>query len=209
MDMHIPDHKPSAPLSHNFKTRMLKAIAGTVPADAGDDPAAPDEKIETMQELLDALDPRDAADAQLAAIAIAAALSAIDGFTRAARAGISDETAVRLRSNALAAGRAYATARQTLRKRAPVPAAVSRPSPAVTASRPADVPDRRHDEFKPRDRFGKPVSAFRTDRMTRAQLLATVALPRDPVRDAATVAEHAAMATEEIEAALDVGAGAG
>ena len=188
---------------------MLKAIAGTVPADAGDDPAAPDGKIETMRELLDALDPRDAADAQLAAIAIAAALSAIDGFTRAARAGISDETAVRLRSNALAAGRAYATARQTLRKRASVPASVSRPSPAVTASRPADVPDRRHDASKPRDRFGKPVPAFLTDLTTRAQLLATVALPGDPVPDAATVAEPVAVATQETAAAVDVGAGTG
>jgi hypothetical protein len=116
---------------------------------------------------------------------------------------------VRLRSNALAAGRAYATARQTLRKRVPVPASVSRPSPAVTASRPADVPDRRHDASKPRDRFGNPVSAFRTDRMTRAQLLATVALPRDPVPDAATVAEPVAVATQETEAAVDVGAGTG
>jgi hypothetical protein len=213
MDMQTPDHRPRPSLSRSFKTHLLKALAGTVPAHAGDDPAARDETIETMRELLDALDPGDAADAQLAAIAIAASLSAIDGFTRAARVGVSDETATRLRSNALAAGRTYATTRQTLRRRRPELAAVSKPPQAAAAPRPADVSDRRHDEFEPRDRFDKPVSALHTDLTMRAKLLATVALPRDPALDAAAVAEAEAMiaepAAQQNAAAVGVGAGAG
>jgi hypothetical protein len=216
MDMQTPDHSISPTLSRSFRTCLLRAIAGTVPADPSDDQAARDAKIAAVAELLDALDPADAADAQLAAIAIAAALAAMDGFTRAAKAGVSNETAIRLRGNALAAGRAYATARQTLRKPAVEAVAVTEASPVVTPPEPAAAPEQSRDEFQPRDRFGKPIPRFRTDLMTRNQLFATIAWPRDPALEAAAIAEEdamiaeqAAMETGENAAAADVGAGDG
>jgi hypothetical protein len=55
--------------------------------------------------MLEALHPADAKEAAAAARAIAAHFAAMDGFARAARPGITDDTAVRLRNNALAAAR--------------------------------------------------------------------------------------------------------
>ena len=118
MDMQTPDHastpfptSSSGPPSRMFSRHLLKILAATTPGD-DDDPTALAENRESTQELFDSLDPRDPADAMLAAIAVAAAQSAMDNFARAARPGMSDETVMRLRSNALAVGRAYATARR-------------------------------------------------------------------------------------------------
>lgn len=217
MDMQIPDHQPSDPkaaLSGALIERLLKALVAAIPAGASDNRASEGENRAAMRELLEALDPRDAADAQLAAIGIAAALSAMDSFVRAARPGVSDETAGRLRSNALAAGRTYAAARRTLKQPPEEPAAakhpptrsVSRPPPAgrppaetpeAASAPPALRPDAEPlpavSEFQPRDQFGKPIPTFRTDLMTRPQVLATLTYPRDPALEAAAIAEEEAM----------------
>ncbi|HET7879857.1 MAG TPA: hypothetical protein VFL55_03155 [Acetobacteraceae bacterium] len=160
------------------------------------------------QQLLQALDPRDAAEAQLAAIAVAAAQAAMDGFGRAACPGVSNETAVRLRSSALAAGRAYATALRYLRKRRAdegtakaAPAPRPRRSPSVRPnpssrpdSRPAAIPGfAEESEFQARDRHGRPIPGHRTDLMTRAQVEAVLAYPRDPALEVAAIAEEEAM----------------
>ncbi len=206
MDIDASAYAPAAQLPADFAQHLMQALAATVPEDDEGDATAGQR---AAGQLFEALDPRDAADAQLAAIAVAAAQAAMDGFARAARPGTSDEAAVRLRSGALAAGRAYATALRYLRKRqsdaAPVkPAPKPRPRRAVVA-RPDPEPPPREDqpapapipldegEFQARDRHGRPIPGHRTDLMTRAQVLAVLAYPRSPALEAAAVAEEEAM----------------
>jgi len=112
MDLQTPDHastpfptSSSGPPSRMFSRRLLKILAAATPGE-DDDPTALAESRETTRELLDSFSTRDPADAMLAAIAVAAAQSAMDNFACAARPGMSDETVMRLRSNALAAERA-------------------------------------------------------------------------------------------------------
>jgi len=176
--------------------QLHKVLAAATPA-AGADPSERAEALDATHELFAALAPRDAAEAYLAAIAAASAQSALDNFVRAARPGISDDTAIRLRAAGLAAGRAYASAFRTLRRRAPEqPAAdpaAEAPSPVCEA---APKPAGDQGEFQPRDRSGKPIPTFRTDLMTRAQVLAVLSYPRDAALEAAAIAEEAAMIAE-------------
>ena len=58
--------------------------------------------------------------------------------------------------------------------------------------------------FQPRDRFGKPIPDLRSDLMTRAQLHASLAIPRDPKLEAEALAEEEAMMAEQ--AAMDAAA---
>jgi hypothetical protein len=241
MDMQTPDHAPTrsaptGPPSRNFIEHLLDMIAATAPAGTSDNPAARARGREAARELFEVLNPGDAADAQLAAIAVAAAQSAIDNFARAARPGMSDETVVRLRSSGLAAGRTYAMALRTLRKRqpatpqiepaaaqprmpmanastdapadapaaAPAPAAAEVP-PGFIALQPGATPIPAVETFQPRDRFGQPIPDWRTDLMTRAQVLASLTLPRDPKLEAEALAEEEAMIAEQ--AALDARGG--
>jgi hypothetical protein len=235
MDMQIPDHatngfpaKPVAPLSPIFCRRLHEAVAATVPAGPTDSQEVRDEYRQAVRELFESLQPGDPADAQLAALAVAAAQAAMDNFGRAARPGTSDDTAARLRSGALAAGRAYATWSRDLRKRQPVAAAAPPPRPAAApaparkappaeparevpevppgfiALQPGAKPIPAVEMFQPRDRFGKPIPDLRTDLMTRTQLLASLTIPRDPKLEAAALAEEEAMMAEQ--AALDAAA---
>jgi hypothetical protein len=186
MDMQIPDRQRSrrpAAMSAAFLQGLQQALAAATPAGAG---------AATALELFESLNPRDPAEAQLAAIAAAAALAAMDGFARAARPGVSDDTAVRLRGSALAAGRTYASVLRMLRKDVAKPAAASPPEHDA-APPPAAVAAQEPDEFQPRDRFGKPIPTHRTDLMTRAQVLAVLAYPRNQELEAAAVAEEEAM----------------
>jgi hypothetical protein len=232
MDMHTPDHAfvaspaaPGGPPSRLFIRRLLQTLAAATPGANQDDTAAWSENWQATCELFDALSPGDAADAQLAAIAIAAGQSAVDGFVRAARPGMSDETVIRLRGSALAAGRAFAAWTHDLRERQPdateaAPAnprqsAATRPSepdaqpisdaaevpPGFIALRPGAKPIPAVETFQPRDRFGQPIPDLCTDQMTRAQLRASLAIPRDPALEAEALAEEEAMMAEQ--AALD------
>jgi hypothetical protein len=225
MDTQTPDHAanaaaadPEAPSSCGCVRRPHRALAAmmaSVPADTR----------EAAQELFDSFHPRDPADAQLAAIAVAAAQAALDGFARAARADSCDETATRLRSNALAAGHAYAGWAQPLRERLSVPTAAPAPArkappaepardvpevpPVFIALQPGATPIPAVETFQPRDRFGKPIPDLRTDLMTRAQVLASLTIPRDPKLEAEALAEEAAMIAEQaaLEAAGRAGSG--
>src|SRR5271165_2080836 len=218
MDMQTPDHasltSPAAPLSRAVSRHLHQALAAAVPAGPDDSQATRDETRQAVRELFDALQPGDAADAQLAALAVAAAQAALDGFARAARPGTSDDTATRLRGSALAAGRAYATWKRDLRKRQPAaeqptPAPAPKPPPAepvrevpevppgFIALQPGAKPIPAVEMFQPRDRFGKPIPTLRTDLMTRAQLRASLSIPRNPALEAEALAEEAAMMAEQ------------
>ena len=121
---------------------LMQARAQAMPGGA----AAAEENLAFARLLFEAMQPADAAEAALAARAIAAHAAAMDGFARAARPGLSDETVIKLRTNALAAGRVYDSACRTLKKNhavadskaakpaAPEPAGLrsseARPSPA-------------------------------------------------------------------------------
>jgi hypothetical protein len=214
MDMPTPDNQPHTSaaddgglLSSILVARLLKSLAAAMPADSQADR---DENRRATQEMFASLNPRDPAEAQLAAIAIAAAQSAMDGFIRAAQPGVADEAAIRLRGSALVAGRTCAAVLRTLRKRpSEQPAATGKPrtattpAPAAVAPRPPAAPPEGRDEFQPRDRFGKPIPTFRTELMTRAQLFATLAWPRNPALEAAAVAEEDVMIAKQ--AALGTG----
>ncbi|HEY6432866.1 MAG TPA: hypothetical protein VIZ17_12865 [Acetobacteraceae bacterium] len=215
MDIQTPDHTPPRSAgspgqpSPNFIAHVMQTLG-----------AATDQQRDATRELFEALDPRDPADAQLAAIAVAAAQSAMDNFARAARPGVSDETAVRLRGSALAAGRAYATALRYLRKPQAMaaqpakparsratPASAPQPPPAEPAGETQEIPPgfialRRGATpipavFRPRDRFGNEIPDWRRDLMTPAQALAAFSYPPDPAQVAAAIAEEAAMMAKQ------------
>jgi len=231
MDMQTPDRSisgspadPEARLPPALSHCLHRALAAAVPVGPDDSQETRDEKRQAAQELFDSLHPGDPADAMLAALSIAAGLAAMDNFARAARRGISDETATRLRGSGLAAGRAYAAWLRPLRKRqpaaepprpaapAPVPKAppvepvreVAEVPPGFIALQPGAKPIPAVEMFQPRDRFGKPIPDLRSDLMTRAQLHASLAIPRDPVLEAEALAEEEAMMAEQ--AAMDAAA---
>jgi len=221
MDMQTPDFAslPSpAALSPAVSRHLHEALAAAVPAGHDHDQARRDATRQAVRELFESLQTGDPADAQLAALAVAAAQAAMDGFARAARPGISDETATRVRGSALAAGRAYAAWRRELRKlkatvEPPRPAAapakqpkappaepvreVYEVPPGFIALQPGAKPIPAVETFQPRDRFGKPIPDLRIDLMTRAQWRASLAIPRDPVLEAEALAEEEAMMAEQ------------
>src|SRR5215472_4587457 len=229
MDMQTPDltSLPSlAALSPAVSRHLHEALAAAVPAGHDHDQARRDATRQAVRELFESLQTGDPADAQLAALAVAAAQAAMDGFARAARPGISDETATRVRGSALAAGRAYAAWRRELRKlkataEPPRPAAapakqpkappaepvreVYEVPPGFIALQPGAKPIPAVETFQPRDRFGKPIPDLRIDLMTRAQLRASLAIPRDPVLEAEALAEEEAMMAEQ--KAMDAASG--
>jgi hypothetical protein len=79
--------------------------------------------------------------------------------------------------------------------------------PGFIALRPGAKPIPAVVTFQPRDRFGEPISDLRTDLMTRAQLRASLAIPRDPKLEAEALAEEEAMIAEQ--AAIDAAARGG
>ena len=87
-------------ITQAFLVLLLDTLAETIPA--GQDREA---GLAIARALLEALRPADAKEAAQAARAIAAHFAAMDGFARAAKPGMSDETVIKLRSNALAASR--------------------------------------------------------------------------------------------------------
>ena len=80
--------------------------------------------------MFEAFQPRDAIEAMAAARAVAAHHAAMDSFTRAAQPGVSDEKVIRLRANALAAGRSVEAALRARDKRRKQTAAAGDKTPA-------------------------------------------------------------------------------
>ncbi len=113
-------------ITQEFLALLLETLAATIPAAAHSGDAGREACLAMACTMLEALHPADAKEATAAARAIAAHFAAMDGFARAARPGITDDTAVRLRNNALAAARlADAATRPT--RQAPLPK-VEKPS---------------------------------------------------------------------------------
>jgi hypothetical protein len=119
-----------------FLTLLIDAIARTIPADADQGAAARETGLTMARALLEAWQPADAMEAALAARAIAGHLAAMDSFARAAKPGVSDEKAIRLRANAFAAGRIFDRQFQALRQqRQPVPNRTQAAKVAAAAAR--------------------------------------------------------------------------
>lgn len=198
-----------------FARRRIEVLAAAMP---GDQPA--EDKVAAAEAALESCHSADAAEAALVAVTIAMAEAAMDSLARAARPGMSDDTAIRLRNNAMAAARACTSLVRALRPRpsAAREQAVVRPaSRRVAATRPSPSPEAPTADtapaepagpvppapgsrsippvelFEPRDRSGKPIPHWREDLMTPAQFRAAYAVPRDPALEAVAVAEEAAM----------------
>ncbi len=138
-----------------FIALLLAAVANSIPDDDATSDADRADRLSMARTLFEAFEPADALEAARAANAVAACLAAMDDFARAARPGVSDEKAVRLRGNALAAGRAFDAAvrarrgsRQPVRAEAQPRAAKPRGVARVPASQmrhradlPMPVPD--------------------------------------------------------------------
>ena len=106
-----------------FLALLIDALAKTIPADPDQNAAGREAGLAMARTLLEAWQPADAMEAALAARAIAAHFAAMDSFARAAKPGVSDEKAVRLRVNAIAAGRMFDRQFQICRRqRQPAPA---------------------------------------------------------------------------------------
>jgi len=210
--MDVQDLANTAPTSRIFHRTLMQALGKTIPHATADEWA---EKWDAAREEFDSLNPRTPAEARLAAFAVAAMAGAMDSFERAARPGLSDEKAGRLRGSALAVGRFYKSVMLTLGKSAnpakPSRPASSSPAPAEPAAAPEDEPCppgfirlapgakpiKHHETFQPRDRYGKPIPTYRYQDMTPAQRRATYRLPRDKDLEAIAIAEEEAMIAEE------------
>ncbi len=119
-----------------FRTLLIDAITRTIPADADQDAAAREAGLTMARMLLEAWQPADAMEAALAARAIAGHLAAMDSFARAAKPGVSDEKAIRLRANAIAAGRIFDRQFQALRRqRQPAPDRATTANSGAAAAR--------------------------------------------------------------------------
>ena len=106
----------SEPLLTAFISMLIDTLAVMVPG--GNDDADTKEAHRNIARLLfEAFQPRDAIEAMAAARAVAAHHAAMDSFTRAAQPGASDEKVIRLRANALAAGRSVEAALRARDKR--------------------------------------------------------------------------------------------
>ena len=119
-----------------FLTLLIDALAKTIPADADQSPAAREAGLAMARTLLEAWQPADAMEAALAARAIAAHLAAMDSFARAAKPGVSDEKAIRLRVNALAAGRMFDRQFQICRRQRQPARPRPEPRPRMSRRRP-------------------------------------------------------------------------
>ncbi|HME20872.1 MAG TPA: hypothetical protein VKI44_05845 [Acetobacteraceae bacterium] len=124
-----------------FFDLLIDMLAKTIPTDADHGEAAREAGLSVARTLLQAWQPADEMEAAQAARAIAALLAAMDSFARAARPGVSDEKAVRLRSNAIAAGRQFDNLlRICRRQRQPAQAEAQPrfPRPAARVAAPAE-----------------------------------------------------------------------
>jgi hypothetical protein len=147
-----PMSAPSDPLFTTFIAMLIGTLTAMVP---GSD----DDTVETRrgiaQLMFDTYQPRDAIEAMAAARAVAAHHAAMDNYTRAARPGVSDATADRLRATALAAGRSVEAMLRARDKRREQQAAAGAKAPApqpAANSEPPRQPIVRHEPVLPASR---------------------------------------------------------
>ncbi len=119
-----------------FLALLIDALAKTIPAEPNESAAGRESGLAMARTMLEAWQPADAMEAALAARAIASHFAAMDGFARAAKPGVSDEKAVRLRVNAIAAGRMFDRQFQICRRqRQPASARVPAANGAAAGTR--------------------------------------------------------------------------
>jgi hypothetical protein len=99
-----------------FITLLIGTLVRTIPTTADQTEADRAANLSIVRTMIEAFHPADPTEAAEAARAVAAHFAAMDGFARAARPGVADEKAVRLRANALAAGRVFSRTLQNHRR---------------------------------------------------------------------------------------------
>ena len=209
MDMQTPAD-PTEPtiagLSPILLACLLRQLLAALPAAATPGLAA--ENAEAARQLFFARQPRDPTEAAAAARAVTAHFAAMDLHNRAAQPGLSADTTRRLRASAMACSRAAAATDRVPRRAAP-----AEPKPPKPATPPRVLDDPTgilsvdpNDRFQPHDRFGQPIERWDTQRMTRAQVVAALAFPRDPAAEAAALADEARLIAEQ--QALEASGGA-
>ena len=196
MDLPLPadPHQTQADaLSPAVLNCMLRLLAASLPQ-GGASPEICAENLAAAREMFLASKPRDAMEAGAAVRSVAAHFATMDMYARAARPGLTDETASRLRASATACARvAEAARRGVARPPATAIAEQAGTKEPIDHARPTVPPPPPDECFQPRDRFGNPIPGWRTDQMTRAQLYAALAYPRDPELERIALAEEEAM----------------
>ena len=132
----------AAPPATDFFSLVLEALAKIVPALDHESEADVAMTVLMARMLFSELRPADAVQAATAARAIAAHFAAMDNFARAAKPGVSDEKAIRLRGNALAASRVFEKEVRTLPTRRQAVQTDNPPhAPRPVTAAPAFIPD--------------------------------------------------------------------
>ncbi len=90
-----------------FITLLIGTLVETIPAPADQAEVGRAANRALVRTMLEAFHPADPTEAAVAARAVAAHFAAMDSFARAAKPGVPDEKAVRLRANAIAAARVF------------------------------------------------------------------------------------------------------
>lgn len=111
--MTTPATQPE-PLFASFVALLIGTLARIVPGTGGHAEAT---RRDIARALFEALQPIDAVDAMLAARMLAAHYAELDGYARAMQPGLTDDTVIRLRANAMADSRSFNAALRTLEKR--------------------------------------------------------------------------------------------
>src|SRR4051812_4009379 len=107
MDMQTADQRPDE-LSPRLLDRLLRGLAAALPSA---------EDLDAAEELFFAMQPRDAVEAAAAVRAVAAHFASMDMYARAARAGMSDDTVLKLRASANTCSRTVDAALRGRRRR--------------------------------------------------------------------------------------------
>lgn len=155
-----------------------------------------DDRRAIARGVIEALQPRDIVEAMFVARIIAAHHAAMDSYRRAAQPGVADDLAIRLRGNAVAAGRAFDAARQALEHRRAAAETASRPTPAARANPmqpPPPAPSRAAGsppltcapQPVPRDKSGKPIGSRFENGVVSSLLRAATNLSSRPLNSTA------------------------
>jgi hypothetical protein len=129
-----------------FITLLIGTLVRTIPSTADQTEADRAANFSIVRTMIEAFHPTDPTEAAEAARAVAAHFAAMDSFARAAKPGVADEKAVRLRANALAAGRVFSTTLQNHRRQQRQPSGEDQRShrPGRTTPTPAPASQVRH-----------------------------------------------------------------
>jgi hypothetical protein len=130
----ISSEATSNPTTAAHLVQLALAITSTVPA------GTPDDQCIVTRVLIEALQPRDAKEAMVVARIIAAQQATMDSYRDAMQPGTGNTEAIRLRNNAVEAGRAFDVAMQALEQnraaRQLEPLAIVRPPLQASSTRP-------------------------------------------------------------------------